>query len=313
MARKTGKRLRLQLFDAGNVLCPLCLSPFTREQVASGRTVTLEHVPPKFAGGRARCLTCKSCNAGTGRDVDQVAAMTKQPTKVTVDIQGKRDSFYITREGKELTPAFGGFTEEDILKLMNSKSREATMSVRVPKPEVVATAWLKAGYLAIFCLLGPGSGYNYARSPSAVRIRDKIFHPTEQKNAGMYVMDNMPGFPSADIFLIDEPIPCWMVRIGDKIVVLASNWEQASCPPLEQIKERYKGTTVELRGGSHWSFQTFGSFQSIDVHLEGADKMDSLVGMTIGGSLPGGERAEGTCIRHEGESATLLLPAGKRR
>ena len=158
MARKTGKRLREQLYDAGNVLCPLCLSPFTREQASSGRIVTLEHVPPKFLGGRARCLTCKNCNAGTGRDVDQVAAMTKQPTKVTVDIQGKRDSYYISREGKQLTPAFGGFTSEDILNLMNSESREATMIMRVPKPEMVAASRLKAGYLAIFCLLGPGSG-----------------------------------------------------------------------------------------------------------------------------------------------------------
>ena len=93
---------------------PICLVPFTREQIIDGKVVTLEHVPPKFMGGSARCLTCKICNAETGRDIDQLAATTEQDVKVTVDIQGKKDSFYITLDGKERTPAFGGFTREDI-------------------------------------------------------------------------------------------------------------------------------------------------------------------------------------------------------
>ena len=47
---------------------------FTRDQAASGRTVTLEHVPIKALGGQARCLTCRNCNAETGRGIDQAAA-----------------------------------------------------------------------------------------------------------------------------------------------------------------------------------------------------------------------------------------------
>ena len=51
---------------------------FTRDQSSSGRTVTLEHVPIKALGGQARCLTCRNCNADSGRSIDQAAAMDAQ-------------------------------------------------------------------------------------------------------------------------------------------------------------------------------------------------------------------------------------------
>ena len=309
MVRKTGKLKRIQLYDHGNVECPICLVPFTREQVIDGKVVTLEHVPPKFMGGSARCLTCKRCNAETGRDIDQLAATTEQDVKVTVDIQGKKDSFYITLDGKERTPAFGGFKREDIRNLKNSRSGQFTMSIGIPNQEAVATSWLKTGYLAIFCLLGPSRGYDYARSRSAVTIRNQILNPLNQKVAGKYVMDGTENTPDADILLVDEPTPCWMVIVGKKIVVLPCSGESTDAAPLEALNNRFSGKAVEFRGKSSWAFQTFGSFRSIDVHLAGADKMASLLGMTVGGNLLSGKPVEGTCIRHEGESATLLLAA----
>ena len=312
MARKTSKQTRLQLYDNGNVECPICLVPFTREEVAVGKIVTLEHVPPKFLGGRPRCLTCKRCNAETGRDIDQVAAISKQPVKVTVDILGKRDSFYITREGKELTPAFGGFSRQDFQNLDNSKSRKFTMGIKIPKKEAVATSWLKAGYLAVFCLLGSSNGYDYARSWLVAAIRNQILYPVNQKFSQKYVIDGPDDMPNADIFLVDDPAPCWMVKIDDKIVVLPCSGEETCAEPLEELRRRSSGKSIACNGKETWAFQTFGAFQSIEVHLAGADKMDSLVGMTIGGELPGGKHLEGTCIRHEGESATLLYAARNR-
>jgi hypothetical protein len=101
MTRKTGRSHRLKLHGRGNTACPLCFTPFTSAEASSGRSVTLEHVPPKALGGKALCLTCKSCNAGAGRDVDQLAARNvRSRFPVTVDILGKKDSFMLSPQGK---------------------------------------------------------------------------------------------------------------------------------------------------------------------------------------------------------------------
>ena len=47
MSRKTGRQKRLRFFDRGNVTCPICFAPFTREMASAGRKVTLELVPPQ--------------------------------------------------------------------------------------------------------------------------------------------------------------------------------------------------------------------------------------------------------------------------
>ena len=114
MSRKTGRSKRLRLYDRGNTACPICLTAFTRDQASSGRTVTLEHVPIKALGGKARCLTCRNCNAETGRGIDQAAAMgARDRFGVTVDILGKRDTFMLSPDGKALTPPFAGYSKQD--------------------------------------------------------------------------------------------------------------------------------------------------------------------------------------------------------
>ena len=95
MSRKTGRSRRLRLYDRGNTACPICLMGFTRDQAASGRTITLEHVPIKALGGQARCLTCRNCNAETGRGIDQAAA--KQDWAVRVGSSAAETSSAVAR------------------------------------------------------------------------------------------------------------------------------------------------------------------------------------------------------------------------
>ena len=283
MSRKTGRRTRLQLYDRGNVACPICRSAFSREEASAGKIVTLEHVPPKFVGGQARCLTCTKCNADTGRNIDQVAAVSKRPTKVTVNIMGKRDSFYLSGDGKELTPAFGGYSQQDIRNLKESESGTFTMSLKIPNQEVVATSWIKAAYLAIFSLLGPSEGYEYVCAESLTTVRRQMLDPLNQRKAGTYVINWTEDAPDRDIMLVSRPVPCWIVKIENKIVLLPCNWDNPSGEPLSELK-RYGGSEPVLcRGDASWMFQTFGTFQSIRVHLDAASGMGSLVGLTIRG------------------------------
>jgi len=310
MSRKTGRQKRLQLYDRGNVACPICFSAFTRKMVVAGRQVTLEHVPPKFTGGRVRCLTCRTCNAGTGRDIDQAAAIYARPTKVTVDVMGKRGAFTLADDGKPITVPFRQFSARDF-----QNAPDFTMSVSIADPRAVAASSLKAAYLAVFSLLGPTEGYSYVREPALQAIRTRILNPRGYDDFGRFVFDAPADVPAKDIFLVEAPVPCWMIktpaRAQERFVVLPLLGNSATGEPLWDWSKRVGASTVQIVGSVAWTFQTFGVLSTIRVHLAGADRVDSLVGRTIRGILPDGRPERGICIRHVGESATLLrTPSG---
>ena len=307
MSRKTGKKKRLSLYNNGNTACPICLTDFTRDQVSSGRTVTLEHVPIKALGGKARCLTCKDCNAEAGRGIDQAAAIRGQDRfGVTVNILGKRDTFMLSRDGKALTPPFAGFSNQDWRDLQNSESGTFTMSIKSPAAKAAAASSLKSAYLAMFSLLGPAGGYSYARGDALTPIRQRIMDPLEHSTIGKYVVKAPDGVSLKDIMLVSTPLPCWMLKIADHLVSLPLSGDSRISQPLKELQRLGGGQTLALSGFASWSFSTFGAFSTVPVHLPGADSATSLLGLSIRGTLPNGRPLEGTCIRHSGESATLL-------
>jgi len=76
------------------------------------------------------------------------------------------------------------------------------------------------------------------------------------------------------------------------------------------LKERYirnhGGQEVPIRIVRHWPFLAFGTLTTVSVHLAGADRVDSLVGLNLRGFLPNDRPLRGGGIRHRGESAVLL-------
>ena len=291
----------MQLFERGNIKCPICFAAFTRDEVYAGKKVTLEHVPPKFIRGQARCLTCNSCNARTGRNIDQAAALARPPYKVTVNVMGKQDSFLISPDGKQVTTPFARYTPQEI-----EKSKTFTMSLTIPHPDAVATSSLKAAYLAVFSLLGPMEGYNYVCGDALTSARQQIMDPINHGAIKKFVFNTADNTPNKDIFLLSHPVPCWLVKIENQLIVLPGNGENSTDEPLSDLRRYADMEGVSCSGNASWKFQTFGTFCTIRVHLEGATKYDSLVGLTIRGKLPSGQTVEGTCIQHKGESATLL-------
>ena len=311
MSRKTGRNKRRRLYDRGNTACPICLTGFTRDQASSGRTVTLEHVPIKALGGQARCLTCRKCNAETGRRVDQAAARHAQDRfGVTVDILGKRDTFMLSLDGKALTPPFAGYSKQDLRDLENSESRTFTMSIKTPDAKAVAASSLKSAYLAMFSLLGPPGGYSYVRGDALTPIRQRIMEPLKDGAIGEYVIKGpAPDDVSfKDIMLVSEPLSCWVLKIAGHIVVLPLSGDSRITQPLKELRRLGGGQPLTISGLVSWSFSTFGALGTVPVHLAGADTAKSLVGLRIHGTLPNGRPLEGTCIGHSGESATLLCP-----
>lgn len=316
MARKTGRSRRLKIHGRGNTACPLCFTPFTRTEASSGRTVTLEHVPPKALGGRVLCLTCKSCNVGAGREVDQLAARnvrTRFP--VTVDILGKKDSFMLSPQGKALTPPFKGFTKDDFDRLDRAGGR-FTMSIQVSDPRLVAVSSIKSAYLALFSLFGSPGAYDYVGGRALEDVRRLLLDPVRNANqeAGKYVQ-SVPedrrlapeGRPEPDIMLVTEPHACWMVRVRDHLVYLPLDGNGDESAPLSDwYIKKLGGRTTQMTIAAWWMFQEFGISKAVPVHLAGADRYNSLVGRNISGKLPDSKPLKGVCVRHVGESAVLL-------
>ena len=309
MSRKSGRKKRLDLYDSGNTVCPICLTSFTRDQASSGRKVTLEHVPTKALGGQARCLTCGNCNSQAGRGIDQAAAMTARDRfGVTVDVLGKRDTFMLSLDGKELTQPFVGYSEQDFRNLENTDSRSFTMSITIPQSWAVAASSLKSAYLAVFSLLGPGGGYSYIRGEALTPIRQRITNQLKENAIGEYVMKAPDDVYLKDIMLVSEPMACWILKIAGHLVILPLSGNSRTSQPMRELQKLSGGQPLDILGFASWSFSTFGAFGTVPVHLPGADTDKSLVGLRIHGSLPNGSPFEGTCINHTGESATLLCP-----
>ena len=314
MSRKSGRNKRLSLYDRGNTVCPICLTGFTRVQAYSGRKVTLEHVPIKALGGQARCLTCGNCNAQGARGIDQEAAMGAQDRfGVTVNILGKRDTFMLSLEGKELTRPFAGYSREDWRDLEKTESRSFTMSIGIPDKKAVATSSLKSAYLAVFSLLGQPGGYSFISGRALTPVRQLIMEPLKDRAIGEYVTKAPDDAFLKDISLVREPLSCWILKIADQLVFLPLSGDSRTGQPLRELLSSSGEHPLTIAGFASWSFSTFGAFGTVRVHLAGADNTKSLVGLTIRGTLPNGRPFEGICINHSGESANLLCPVSDIR
>ena len=227
---------------------------------------------------------------------------------VTVDILGKRDTFMLSLDGKALTPPFAGYSKQDWRDLEHSESRTFTMSIKVPNTSAVAASSLKSAYLAIFSLLGPAGGYSYVQGDALKPIRQRIMERIKDGAIGEYVIKAPDDVSCKDIMLVSEPLLCWMLKIARHLVVLPLSGDSRTSQPLKELQGLAGGQPLTISGLASWSFSTFGALGTVPVHLAGADTAKSLVGLGVRGTLPNGRPLDGICIRHSGESATLLCP-----
>ena len=234
---------------------------------------------------------------------------------VTVDFLGKKDTFMLSPQGKELTPPFKGFTKDDFDELRRAGGR-FTMSVPVSDRHLVAVSAIKSAYLALFCLFGSTGGYDYVGGKALADVRLLLLDPVRyaKQEAGKYVQfvpKDRRLTPKArrepDIMLVTEPHGCWMVRVRDYLVYLPSDRNGVESAPLsEWYIKKLGGSTVELTVAASWMFREFGVSRAVPVHLAGAGRYHSLVGRDIAGTLPDGQRLKGVCVSLVGESAVLL-------
>ena len=237
--RKTGRnrRLRLRLFHSGNTKCPICLSEFTRSDVAAGK-VTLEHAPPESLKGSAVCLTCIQCNNKASR-MEQHAILAKREreewssgrgTRVEIDFFGnKKSSRYISTDPNAAFPTRVRDLRNGSIKLgaLPPKARlDAKEGIRFRIPissHYESVSMIKSAYLMVFSLMGIG-GYKFAESVALKPVREQIMNPEKRILTNFCVEGTMPETEKAKkqmVFLCHAARPpLWMIPMWDGKLVL---------------------------------------------------------------------------------------------
>ena len=306
-ARAPGRdrRLRQRLFDAGNTMCPICLSEFSRSDVAAGTEVTLEHAPPKALNGAAICLTCKECNNKASL-VDQHAFLSKKArdewsagrgAPIEVSLFGHTRSYrYIPRDPNAPYPARKHLMRNGTIELGPLPPKERLdpnkgLSFRIPqRDDYEFVSMVKSAYLMVFSLMGV-NGYKFARNVGLRPVREQIMNPGEKILKGGFVGEMR--LDSEDYRKLSRPIvflcraaqpPFWIVPVwNDKVVIL-------SCGAAEPIDELVMNETrLSLPNSSltGWVSRRFNGSSSIGGTVgEGSDVPDGSLAGAIGGPFP---------------------------
>ena len=218
------KRQRIQLFEAGNTRCPICLVEFTREGVESGRQATLEHVPPKGIASElgtrsvAMCLTCRECNESAGRGVDQAAIRAVRPVKGRAEIEGLLHTVLLSDKNRiSIRARLPEPVSSELPEFMRPGGK-LVVRFTFPSPRYADISYLRTAYLTVFSLLGKG-GYPFAETPALQPVREQILRPKEEIVSGYARGVEMPGLKDG-AFMICEPVTCWGVKMGACFVAL---------------------------------------------------------------------------------------------
>lgn len=259
------RRFRERLFDEGNVLCPICLSAFARQEALNGG-MTIEHAPPKAIGGSGICLTCKQCNEGAslidhhaylskkaradwsaGRGVPLVVKFFGRAKKARFIPENPNASFpyrkHMFRNGKV-----------NIGPIHNKRALdpEKGLAFQIPyRDDYEFVSMIKAAYLMVFSLMGR-RGYKYAQNVALGPVREQIMNPNKKILKGKFVISgNLPrpkGKRLIHLFLTNPP--CWMVPLwDDRIVVLPCGGSE----PIDEIKFDGDESSISLKDLPFWA------------------------------------------------------------
>lgn len=155
-------------------ICPLCADGFLEVMLDQRKRnpLTLEDLPPKSVGGKARLLTCKKCNNTSGSNLDKLIlnsleaeSFLKLKTNSTISTNIKINNKYNLRSRTKLaqndryqiifnikqSPYFNACLDEMKLDWSNTK---INVTFNLPSKTKTAVALLRIGYLLAFYYLG---------------------------------------------------------------------------------------------------------------------------------------------------------------
>lgn len=299
------RRLRQRLFAAGNTMCPICLSEFTRADVVAGTEVTLEHAPPKSLGGSVICLTCERCNNKASL-IDQHAFLSKkardewsagQGAPIVVDFFGhKKTHRYIPRDPQAPYPARKHLMRNGTIELGSLPSKDRLdankgFSFRIPqRDDYEFASMVKSAYLMVFSLMG-ANGYRFAKNIGFTPVREQIMNPDEKILKGGFVTEcklelgELSKLGMSVVFLCyrSKP-PFWIVPLwNDRAVILSCG----GAKPIDELVMKGTESSIPMSSLAGWVSKRFDGSASIAVNLRGgSDIPDGSLAGTVGGPFP---------------------------
>jgi hypothetical protein len=188
-------RIKPSISDA--FVCPLCFKAFGRDKLNVGQAITLEHVPPDFAGGRKEdaVLLCGSCNhtlgakvvgplknvlladdflAGIpGASVEGRYSMGDVPLMAAV-IRAEEDSTIVVKAQPHRTNPIHTERQRVLLeRAVESQELRGKLSFSLGKRPYADIALLNIAYLTAFRVFG----YGYIFHPNLQPVRKQIQNP----------------------------------------------------------------------------------------------------------------------------------------
>ena len=190
-------------FEKDIYLCPLCLKNcfyFLNDEFFQSEEFSIDHYPPKSAGGNQTILVCKPCNDLYGRTMDYALKeyLTSQaflnkdeniPFPVKIAFNGVAGDYNVgTRWQKGMMVQNISFNNYPNVKewMFDLKKEEWSfrMKMMMPSEKIIAKALLRASYLYCFA----NWGYDFALSYTGLRlariIQGKEEHPLS--NCGVF-------------------------------------------------------------------------------------------------------------------------------
>jgi len=179
--------------ERGRYICPICLESHDSIKT-EGNSLTLEDAPPKSLGGKARTLTCQTCNNTCGRQIDfhlterlrELDSGEFRPgtiTKVLVRISGEtlRGTVEVLEDGtlvmnhspKNNHP---GELENTMIHTQGGNTINMDFLKSRVVPERMGYALLKTGYLLLF----EKFGYDFILDPSYDIVRKQLLEPEKE-------------------------------------------------------------------------------------------------------------------------------------
>ena len=307
------KAKRLRLFRRGNHRCPICLTPFTEQEVEQGRVVTLEHVPPRSfgLGGIAMCLTCKRCNNSSSRAEQVAATVIKGREKVRVDVLGLPPlSAYVPSRPQNGVWQLTTPRREDIPESSSSagwrQANRTGITIRGwTTPHYKDVPWLKAAYLAVFSLLGV-YGYRYAEGAATAEIRRQIMEP--ERTITSVLKADISSWQGPEGIVVSGEVPGWIVKIGDRVILLPSGWDTA----FSEWFAGRRGETLITEGAPVWPLCKFGADSSAGsfAFREGVNPLEVLGHDAFGkpgSATQGGETTSFLVVDCRGQEVTVMV------
>jgi hypothetical protein len=188
-------------------VCPLCADGFLEEMLDQRRRnpLTLEHLPPKSVGGKARILTCKKCNNYSGSNLDKLIlnsleaeSFLKLKPNSSISTKLKINNKYYLRSKAKLIQKekyqlifkikqsryFNACLDE---MKMDWRNTEINVSFNLPNKTNTAVALLRIGYILAFYYLGNRLLYE----GSIHKIREAILNSdtVHLPHSGVYLLE----------------------------------------------------------------------------------------------------------------------------